>query len=379
MLNVRGISPWLGAAALILLLGASQAKAASSVTVRVEGLNSTLLTPTVVATGGEPVVKDGNPQDSCLGTSALGALQVATGGNWGGPWSAKYLQYSIGSIDGESHEFGSGYYWSFWLNHHEAEVGACEASPESGQEVLFFPCPETSACGAPLGLQAPSTSEPGAPFTVTVVRYAANGSSSPVEGGTVTGGSSAQMTDHAGQATISFASPGIAMVRAEAPEAIRTDAAVCVHAGNDGTCGTTAPASAPTSIPVPPPAPYKGPFAVVAQVSGVTEGRVYGRGQAPRILAGTVISQVAVTSVTLALRREYRGRCYTYEGNRERFVRSRCWKDSAFQVAQGGRFSYLLPTRLQPGRYVLDVQGTDAAGNQVALARGTSRVVFYVR
>jgi hypothetical protein len=178
---------------------------------------------------------------------------------------------------------------------------------------------------------------------------------------------------------ISFASPGVATVRAEAPEAIRTETPICVHAGNDGTCGTTAPVAAHTSIPLSPPAPYKGPFAIVAQVSGLTDGHVYGRSQAPRVLAGTVISQAAVTSVTLALRREYRGRCYVYEGTRERFVRSRCWKDSAFQVAQGGRFSYLLPTRLKPGRYVLDVQGTDAAGNQVALARGTSRVVFYVR
>jgi hypothetical protein len=41
--------------------------------------------------------------------------------------------------------------------------------------------------------------------------------------------------------------------------------------------------------------------------------------------------------------------------------------------------SYLLPHRLGRGRYVLDVIATDGAGNREALARGTSRVVFFVR
>ena len=50
----------------------------------------------------------------------------------------------------------------------------------------------------------------------------------------------------------------------------------------------------------------------------------------------------------------------------------------AFKISSGASFSYLLPSALAPGRYVLDVTGSDAAGNTIALARGTSRVVFYV-
>ena len=42
-------------------------------------------------------------------------------------------------------------------------------------------------------------------------------------------------------------------------------------------------------------------------------------------------------------------------------------------------FRSLLPGGLAPGRYVLDIQATDAAGNHTSLARGTSRIVFYVR
>ena len=33
---------------------------------------------------------------------------------------------------------------------------------------------------------------------------------------------------------------------------------------------------------------------------------------------------------------------------------------------------------LPPGRYVLNLAASDAAGNQTTLARGSSRIVFYV-
>jgi hypothetical protein len=34
---------------------------------------------------------------------------------------------------------------------------------------------------------------------------------------------------------------------------------------------------------------------------------------------------------------------------------------------------------LGSGEYVLDIDATDVAGNRTALARGTSRIRFYVR
>jgi hypothetical protein len=91
-----------------------------------------------------------------------------------------------------------------------------------------------------------------------------------------------------------------------------------------------------------------------------------------------VSAHTAVTSVSLALRRVSKGRCWAYDGVRERFARARCGTAKAFKVGSSSSFSYLLPAALAPGRYVLDVTGTDAAGNTIALARGTSRVVFDV-
>ena len=52
------------------------------------------------------------------------------------------LGYAIETIEGESHlfeEVPADYFWSFWLNHVEQEVGACEVEPETGAEVLFVP------------------------------------------------------------------------------------------------------------------------------------------------------------------------------------------------------------------------------------------------
>jgi hypothetical protein len=117
----------------------------------------------------------------------------------------------------------------------------------------------------------------------------------------------------------------------------------------------------------------------VAGVKGLADGHVYPPGAAPRVLSGNVISHTAVSSVSLRLRREYRGRCFAFNGATERFRRARCGSGAFFKVASNGVFSYQLPAALAPGRYVLDVEASDAAGNQTTLARGSSRIVFYVR
>jgi len=124
---------------------------------------------------------------------------------------------------------------------------------------------------------------------------------------------------------------------------------------------------------------YKGPYAVVAKLAGLIDGHTYPRGRAPRVLSGKVLAHTGVASVSLRLRRSYRGHCYAYNGASGRFGPARCGAGGFFKVGTQASFSYLLPEALAPGRYVLDVQATDAAGNRTTLARGTSRIVFYVR
>ena len=85
---------------LALLLAAPAAAAPTNVTVRVEGLSSTVVPRTAVTTTTTPVSKA--PGEECTGTSGLGALDRATGGNWAGSWFGPGSGYFVDRILGES-------------------------------------------------------------------------------------------------------------------------------------------------------------------------------------------------------------------------------------------------------------------------------------
>lgn len=398
----RRLWPALAAALLSLLLaGALAAPVAlagtpAAVTVRVLGLapNYEALTPpTQVTTTTTAVTKDGG---SCSGTSAGGALELATKGDWEGKWNSEFNDYEVLSIDGRTYPFGAGLpYWSFWVNNKYSEEGVCDVELEAGAQVLFFPecysaeeCPNASSV---LAIEAPSTAEVGKPLSVIVSRFNAKGERTPAANVTVGGGGVSAETDIEGRATLKFAEDGTFLLRAngangEEPKSVPGETYVCAHEGEDGTCGTKAPVgislsttgsgSAPSSAPP----PYTGPYALVADATGIADGQVYPRGRGPRVLSGTVSSHASVTSISLRLRRTYHGRCWAYNGSSERLRRARCSQSSFFQIASGGdSFTYLLPSRLPAGRYVLDIEATDSAGNRTTLDRGSSRIVFYVK
>ncbi len=386
---------------LLVLLSAPSALAGTPATVTVRVLGpapayEALSAPTQVTTTSALVTKEGG---ECSGTSAGGALELATNGNWQGTWSASYKDYEVIAIDGRSFPFEEGspadFYWSFWHNYVYSEVGVCEAELAPGDQVLFVPsCYGPSCPPEPtrlLAIEAPATVEPGHAVSVAVRSYpATGGASSPAAAVAVTGAGAGVQTDGTGHATVTFPADGTYVLRAagaggEDPQAIPGEASVCVHTGNDGACGTqvlsgsnvgsnagSSTGSATTATP------YKGPFALVPKLTSVLDGHLYGPAHAPRLLTGAVSAHATVTSVSLKLRREYRHRCYAYDGVLTRFVRTRCGEGAFFRVSGDSQFSYLLPSALPPGRYVLDIEATDAAGNRTTLARGTSRIVFYV-
>jgi hypothetical protein len=377
------------------LVGAASADAAgpATVTVRVEGTTETLVPPTEVTTTTSPVVKDGNPAHSCLGTSAAGALELATSGNWNGAWFSG-LDYSVETIGGESHLFEEGaatnYFWSFWHDNAPATTGVCQTEVSSGDSILFFPeCfSETNACPPapnPLGITAPGVAEAGSPITVAVTSYAnATGAPSPAVGATVTAGNASATTDASGHATLALAGPGLVVLHASAPGSVRTEATVCIHKGNDGNCGTSASGAGgssgggTTTAP-----PGQSPStAITAHIGSLLDGHVYASRRAPRILAGTVTSAAPLQEVQLRLtRRGPKGRCSYFEGLTGRFRAMRCGAANGryFKASSQKLFSYLLPEALAAGRYVLDVQGVGAGGQLSSLVRGASRIVFYVK
>jgi hypothetical protein len=384
------------------LAGASSAAAAgpATVTVRVEGLTEMKLPVMQVTTTTQPVVNDGNPEHSCSGTSALGALQVATGGNWNGSWEASFGQYLINTIEGETHLYQSGitsYYWSFWVNDTYQNEGACDVQLEPGARVLFFPvCDETCPSGpspTPLEIEVPAKANVGESINAIVRRYNEKGEPAPAAGAHIEWRGGSAMTDAQGDATLAFYSTGayeLHVTGAEAePAAVRTEASVCVHAGNDGTCGTALPIACPTSAgatcpplertSTPPP---PSPLAASVRITGVKNEHTYSHRSAPRLLAGVIEIPFGGTlrQVRISLQRRYHGRCFDFSGSRENFVRTKkCGSAAFFSVGGSESFSYLLPARLPKGSYTYDIEAINSTGQATKLVSGISHVVFQVK
>ncbi|HEX5225477.1 MAG TPA: hypothetical protein VFW29_10155 [Solirubrobacteraceae bacterium] len=395
-MTARTSSLALCVAVVVLALFASSALAGPTVTVRVEGEAATLL-PATPVTLNEP-----EPVSGCPANSVAAAINLAAAGNWdhgeafgaGGDFTQTLL--------GETHEFAhESDTWAEWVNY-KWGGGICTDMLSEGDEVLMVADHEPEPFFAPTVLplvvtEAPAVVQAGSPFNVAVSAVhtapeafaeAGQGTPAPIAGATVSGGGASASTAASGVATLTLTGTGTVTLRVtRAGDAPSRPFTVCVHNGSDGNCGTAAGGSGARTgsgtangvLGGASGKAYTGPYALVANVSGPANGRVYSRGGAPRLLAGTILTHSPVTSVSLELRRSHRGRCWTFDATSARFVRIRCGRGSTFPVASSGTFSYLLPSALKPGRYVLDVTAGDSAGNHTTLARGTSRVVFYVR
>jgi hypothetical protein len=229
------------AATLATVLLTSQASAgAAAVTVRVEGTKTTLVVATAVALPSARVTKNGVAADSCAGTSAAGALQLATHGDWAGSWSASYKAYFVTGIDGLSLPSSGAEFWSFWVNDAPASEGICSYDPKPGDRLLFFPdcygksCPKSAGV---LGAKAPALAVVGKAFKVTVTAYSdAKGTPSKAVGASVSGGGASATTGADGTASLTFTHAGAVTLKVSAPHAIRTEASVCVQTATAKGC-----------------------------------------------------------------------------------------------------------------------------------------------
>jgi hypothetical protein len=101
--------------------------------------------------------------------------------------------------------------------------------------------------------------------------------------------------------------------------------------------------------------------------------------KAPQLLSGDVtLGSNGIGSVSLRLWRHYHGTCSYYSGRRERLISSVCGKRELFSVGSSASWSYLLPFRLPPGHYRLDVIARDRKGHPSKLMPRLSRLSFYV-
>jgi hypothetical protein len=372
-----------GLLALSLVAAAPAGAAPVTVTLRVEGPTRTLFEGPVTTdvapfafTGEAGHVCDGSAPAGTATTpqvtrgAVLSAAAASTSLVLRGTWSDMFGSPSFTEIGGESvaYDAATNRYLVEYQNNQSAAAGACGSVVNPGDQVLFAYAVGTETL---LALRGPTTAAPGQAVTLTV-SDAATGA--PVAGADVEGRQSgADGTVVAGP----YAARGNHDAKATKAGAIRSNRVrICVTDGADGACGTTPAASAPA------PSSSRGPDrgAPGARLAGVREKQVFRKGRGPRVLRGTVPADPSgLRAVKLRLTRRARGRCEYFSGRSERFVRTRCGRSFPFAVGTAREVSYLLPKRLGPGRYVLDLIAVDGAGNRDRPKRGSTRVVFTVR
>ena len=376
------------------LVGAVSALAGPTVSVRIEGESETLLPATTVT------LEKPEPVSGCPYNSVAAAINLAVNGNWDNGEADNGGGDFTQTILGETHAFtNNSDTWAEWVAY-KWGGGICSDLLSEGDQVLMVadhePEPFYDPTVLPLVVSnMPSIVQAGSAFnvevneiTTTTTNFASpgEGTPKPATGVTISGGGSSAVTGSNGIATLSLASTGNVTLRATKPgDAPSASFTVCVHNGNDGNCGTSATSSsgAPTGGGTTTVSSNPGSStAITARIGSLLDGHVYARHSAPRILSGTVITTDPLEEVELRLtRRGPKGRCSYFDGITGRFHAMRCGAANGkyFKASNQKLFSYLLPETLAPGRYVLDAQGIGAGGHVSSLARGTSRIVFYVK
>src|SRR5215212_5722400 len=189
-------------AAASLVAPVAHAGTPAKVSVRAEAPGRTLVDTTVTTTR-RAVVKDSDAAHTCTGTSAAGALEQATAGDWAGSWFDG-LGYAVDAIGDVRSPADFSAYWTLWVNGRPTITGVCDTELHAGDDVLEFLCTSTadfSSCeNLPLELQA--IRPRGGKMDVKVVLLKGDGTSTPVAGATVAGGVKPVRTAADGSVTV---------------------------------------------------------------------------------------------------------------------------------------------------------------------------------
>lgn len=376
-------------AASAALAAATPALAAPvTVNLRVEGSTTPFEGP--VTTDAKTIDHDGSGPQPCDGTNGgynpspgatpTGALDDAslTGAfTWAGSWDSGYQDFFVTRIGPDDTPSDFSRSWALVINWAFAPQGGCHMQVHAGDDVLWaftnYSEPLLQLSGAP------ARAATGESFPVTVQQNDGSGNRTAALGADVAGAT----TDASGNASVSFADAGRHTFKATRAGAIRSNAAtVCVYVPGSGDCGTDkAPDNSqqPSSPPAPVVAPpVKDTTPPVVHV-GISPNETFTKG--PRVLTGSADDDGGIAQVFLRLRATDGGnltaasRCRWFSDKRGVFTHRTvpCSKARYFRLGTNPKFSYLLPSRLGKGRYVLDVKVLDRAYNA-----GRSTVPFKV-
>jgi hypothetical protein len=397
---MKSLSRGLTVAVLLAACAAAPAYADPTVSIRIEGEQQTLVPRTTVTL--DPAQIEG-ADDECPGDTIAGAIDKSTNGDWD---RSSFTR----TIKGETHKFDDNDAWSGWLAGSAADLtgGFCQTKLAEGDDVIVqanYADPDNSYVWRyqPLFLrEVPASVEKGVPFIVRVEKIvperdefgfekAASGDYRPAGGVRVTGGGVQGITDGEGRVELRLDEPGdvtliadsgagldrslpvpITVLEPGAPPPPPPPAPFCATTGDDGRCGTR---------DLQPP---------IALITSIEEGFRFRRGTGPRELSGTsgilgaggvVADGTGILMIKLRLTKRVGPRCSTWSPTKERFVPRACGADNGFwfRVGDDVEWEYLLPAALGRGRYVLDADAIDRAGNRLRVRRrGENRVVFRV-
>jgi Prenyltransferase and squalene oxidase repeat len=312
----------------VAVLGSSgpAAAAPTEVRLRVEGRNATLFDGTVTSDAHPVDGGDGSGPHPCGSGAPTPITALADAGlDWRGSWNVDFQDFFVNRLGAEASDDSTASYWAV-LSDWRFAVGGCRAPLAGRAEVLW-------AYGAAskkylLRLSGPAHATIGELVTVAVrdgrIRPATGADGGPVAGATVGG----TLTDGRGTAQLSFATPGLHLLKAGHPDGIRSNAlAICV---GDALC---------EGVGAPPATEPNEPRLTIAKLR---PGERFARAAGPRILRGTAPG----AQVELSL---------TRRGER-----------TAFRVrVEGGSWRHRLATELPSGRYRLGVR---AGGERAAVS-----------
>ena len=345
----------LGVLLAVAALGTAASAQAAPVTVnlRIEGSASTIFEGPVTT---DAKTIDGHPCDGTNGganatagptmTSALDDASILHGFPWSGTWFDSIHDFGIDSIGPDSNN--SSQFWGYAYNWKSSNVGGCQQEVQNGDQVLFgFDFFSKSHL---LELSGPATAQVGQPVQLRVVDGQDN---SAISGAAVAGTS----TSADGTATVTYTSPGVARLKADRSDSIRSNELdICVYATSAAECSPTPSGQVGGTI--------KDKLPPALAIRGIRNGQHFRRGHGPRKIAGTASDASGLFQVYFRLRRHSHAGCQWYSAKRSVFTRPRSHCTPRFQkVGNKAPWSYLLPARLPKGRYTLEEKAIDLAFN----------------
>jgi hypothetical protein len=239
----------LSAALLLLSLAAAPAAFAVpvGVTVRAEGARTTILEVPVTSDGHDVTTPSGGthpcdgtnagayPSPVPTPTAALDDAARANGVSWDADWFASFSDFIVTRVANESAT--SSQFWGLIVNGKFSNSGGCQVKLNQGDEVLY--AFDAFSKSAVLRLAGPGTATVGQPVNVTVTDTQ---SGSPAANASV----HSSTTGGDGVATVTFGEEGIYRLKAERPDAIRSNAlVVCADPAGAAPC-TSSDHSAPS-------------------------------------------------------------------------------------------------------------------------------------